>query len=69
MHNISKINRIPNIIVQGRYDVICPMISAWDLHKAWRRSKLIIIQNAGHSMLEIGIQNKLIEYTDKFSKY
>ena len=69
LHNISKINHIPNVIVQGRYDVICPMISAWDLHKAWRRSKLIIIQNAGHSMLEIGIQNKLIEYTDKFSKY
>ena len=57
------------MIVQGRYDVVCPMISAWDLHKAWEKSNLVIIQDAGHSMLEIGIQNKLIEYTDKFNKY
>ena len=45
------------------------MVSAWDLHKAWKKSNLIIINDAGHSMLEQGIQNKLIEYTDKFSKY
>ena len=69
LDNISTIKNIPNVIVQGRYDVVCPMISAWDLHKAWVKSKLVIIQDAGHSMLEIGIQNKLIEYTDKFNKY
>jgi len=69
LDNISKIKNIPNIIVQGRYDVVCPMISAWDLHKAWEKSNLVIIQDAGHSMLELGIQNKLIEYVDKFSKY
>ena len=69
LDNMSAINNIPNVIVQGRYDVVCPVISAWDLHKAWKKSKLIIIQDAGHSMLELGIQNKLIEYTDKFIKY
>ena len=69
LKNIHKINNIPNVIVQGRYDVVCPMVSAWDLHKAWEKSNLIIINDAGHSMLEKGIQNKLIEYTDKFSKY
>ena len=65
LDNISTIKNIPNVIVQGRYDVVCPMISAWDLHKAWEKSKLVIIQDAGHSMLENGIQKKLIEITDK----
>ena len=69
LKKIHKINNIPNVIVQGRYDVVCPMVSAWDLHTSWEKSNLIIINDAGHSMLEKGIQNKLIEYTDKFSKY
>ena len=51
-------------IVQGRYDVICPMISAWDLHKALPNAGFHIIQDAGHSMLEEGIQKKLIEITN-----
>jgi len=69
LDNIYKIKNIPNIIIQGRYDVVCPMRSAWDLHKKWKKSNLIIISDAGHSMLEKGIQKKLIEYTDKFIKY
>ena len=69
LDNISAIKNIPNVIVQGRHDAVCPMISAWDLHKVWKKSKLVIIEDAGHSMLEIGVQNKLIEYTDKFNKY
>jgi proline iminopeptidase len=69
LDNIYKIKNIPNIIIQGRYDVVCPMRSAWDLHKKWEQSNLIIISDAGHSMLEKGIQEKLIEYTDKFIKY
>ena len=69
LDNISAIKNIPNVIVQGRHDAVCPMISAWDLHKVWKKSKLVIIEDAGHSMLEIGVQNKLIEYTDTFNKY
>ena len=69
LKNIHKINHIPNIIIQGRYDVVCPMRSAWDLHKKWENSKLIIIPDEGHSMLEKNIQSKLIQYTDKFNKY
>tara|TARA_Y100000590_G_scaffold431484_1_gene546338 strand:+ start:151 stop:1101 length:951 start_codon:yes stop_codon:yes gene_type:complete len=69
LDNIHKIKNIPNVIVQGRYDVVCPMQSAWDLHKKWEKSNLIIIDTAGHSMLEKDIQNKLIEFTDKFVKY
>ena len=69
LNNIYKIKNIPNVIIQGRYDVVCPMKSAWDLHKKWKKSNLIILDTAGHSMLEEDIQNKLIEYTDKFIKY
>ena len=57
------------MIIQGRYDVVCPMRSAWDLHKHWKNSNLIIVPDAGHSMLEEGIQKKLIEYTNQFIKY
>jgi len=65
LNNIKKNQNIPTFIVQGRYDVICPMQSAWELHKKLKKSQLFIIQDAGHSMLEKGIQNKLIEITDK----
>ena len=51
LENIYKIQHIPNVIIQGRYDVVCPMRSAWDLHKAWNNSNLVIIKDAGHSML------------------
>jgi len=69
LDNIKRIKNIPNIIIQGRYDVVCPMKSAWELHQKWENSNLIVIDDAGHSMLEKGIQNKLIEYTDEFIKY
>ena len=65
LDNINEINHIPITIVQGRYDVVCPIKSAWDLHKKLSNSKLYIIQNAGHSMLEKDIQNKLIELTNR----
>jgi len=60
---------IPTSIVQGRYDVVCPMQSAWDLHKKMQHSKLYIIPDSGHSMMEKGIQKKLIELTELYSKY
>ena len=66
LNNIDKIRHIPSVIVQGRYDVVCPMISAWDLHKAFPESDFKIVQNAGHSMTEEGIASKLVKYTDKY---
>ena len=64
LKNINKIKNIPVSIVQGRYDIVCPMRSAWDLNKSLPSSKLYVIDNAGHSMKEIGITNKLIELTN-----
>jgi predicted alpha/beta hydrolase family esterase len=44
------------VIVQGRYDVVCPMRSAWDLHRAWPEANLRIVQDAGHSAFEPGMR-------------
>ena len=64
--NVDKIRHIPAIIVQGRYDVVCPMVSAWELHKAWKEAEFIVVPDAGHSMTEPGIQTALIDATDRF---
>ncbi|WP_316368266.1 prolyl aminopeptidase [Candidatus Thiodiazotropha sp. CDECU1] len=64
----DRLADIPGIIVQGRYDLICPMASAWALHRAWPGSELKVIGDAGHSAAEPGIRSALIEATDKFAK-
>ena len=61
LNNIDKLNEIPIKIVQGRYDIVCPLRSAWDLNKSLNNSELFIINNAGHSMSEEGITQKLLE--------
>jgi len=68
LENISKIRHIPCDIVQGRYDVVCPTRSAWDLHRTWPESKLQIIQDAGHAAAEPGIKAALITACDKIVK-
>ena len=68
LKNIDKIRHIPAIIVQGRYDVVCPMESAWELHRAWPEAKLEIIDDAGHSLSEKGITSALIESTERYAK-
>jgi proline iminopeptidase len=68
LKHISKIRHIPTWIVQGRYDVVCPAVSAYELHTAWPESKLFIIQDAGHSASEPGIRSQLIEATDHFAQ-
>jgi proline iminopeptidase len=66
VENIGKIRHIPAVIVQGRYDVVCPMMSAWELHRAWPEAELEIIGDAGHSATEPGIVGALIDATDRF---
>ncbi|WP_341730618.1 prolyl aminopeptidase [Microcoleus sp. EPA2] len=67
--NIDRIRKIPAVIVQGRYDVVCPMISAWELHRAWPEAEFIIVPDSGHSMSEPGIRTCLMEATDKFADW
>jgi proline iminopeptidase len=67
LRNVDRIRRIPAVIVQGRYDVVCPLRSAWDLHRAWPEADLRIVQDAGHSAFEPGILHELVEATDRFA--
>jgi proline iminopeptidase len=68
LRNIDRIRGIPAVIVQGRYDVVCPLRSAWDLHRAWPEADLRIVQDAGHSAFEPGIMHQLLEATDRFGR-
>lgn len=65
---VEKFRKIPSTIVQGRYDVVCPMITAWDLHKKWPEAEFKIVQDAGHSAYEPGITHELISATEKYKK-
>ncbi len=64
---IDNIRHIPTVIVQGRYDVVCPMTTAWELHRAWPEADFQIIVNAGHSALEPGIAQALVAASDRFA--
>ena len=64
--NVGKIRHIPGVIVQGRYDVVCPLESAWALHRAWPEADLRIVEDAGHAAHEPGNLHELIEATDRF---
>jgi len=65
-HNIEKIRKIPGVIAQGRYDVVCPAKSAWDLHTVWPEADLRIVPDAGHAASEPGIVHELVSATDRF---
>ncbi|KAN0065648.1 hypothetical protein ACQY0O_000778 [Thecaphora frezii] len=64
--NIDKIRHIPAVIVQGRYDMVCPATTAWALHKVWPEAEFHMVPDAGHSAKEPGITDKLVQATDKF---
>lgn len=66
LRDVGRIRHIPAVIVQGRYDVVCPIKSAWDLHRAWPEADLRIVTDAGHSAFEPGIVSELVAATDKF---
>ncbi len=63
---VDIIRRIPAVIVQGRYDVVCPMVSAWELHRAWPEAAFYIVPDAGHSSMEAGIIDQLVRATDHY---
>ncbi|MFG2444852.1 prolyl aminopeptidase [Nocardia fluminea] len=68
LRDIDRIADIPGVIVQGRHDIVCPAVSAWDLHNAWPSSTLHIVEDAGHTAHEPGITARLVEATDTFGK-
>lgn len=62
-----KLAGIPTVIVQGRYDICTPAITAWDLHQALPEAEFVLIEDAGHAFDEPGILDALITATDKFA--
>jgi proline iminopeptidase len=66
LENVGRIRHIPTVIVQGRYDVVCPAESAWALHRAFPEAELCLVPDAGHSAFEPGNTDALIKATDRF---
>jgi proline iminopeptidase len=67
LEDVDKIRHLPCVLVQGRYDVVCPVKSAWELSKAFPEADLRIVGDAGHSAFEPGIVHELISATDRFA--
>jgi proline iminopeptidase len=67
LENVHRLRDVPGVIVQGRYDVVCPMKSAWDLHRAWPQAEFHVVADAGHAASEPGILSRLVEATDRFA--
>lgn len=67
LKNTLHLNGIPGVIVHGRYDVVCPVEQAWELHRAWPDARLEIIPDAGHSATEPGIVDALMTATSQFA--
>ena len=68
LRDVHRLQGIPGSIVHGRYDVVCPVQSAFDLHAAWPQSELVVVGDAGHSAFEPGNTDALIRATDRYAE-
>jgi proline iminopeptidase len=66
--NVNRIAHLPATIIQGRYDVVCPALSAWRLHQAWPQASFLMIEDAGHAAFEPGIAQALVAATERFKR-
>jgi len=66
LQGIDRIRHIPTIVVQGRYDVVCPMRTADRLHLAWPEADYVVVPDAGHSSLDGGMTRHLLAATERF---
>ena len=68
LRDVPRIRHIPAVIVQGRYDVVCPAESAWALHRAWPEAELVITADSGHSAFDAANSRALVAATDRFAE-
>ncbi|GAB3381155.1 alpha/beta hydrolase family protein [Azotobacter armeniacus] len=68
LRDMPRIAHLPGVIVHGRYDVVCPLDNAWELHRAWLNSELQIIRDAGHAASEPGIADALVRATNELAQ-
>lgn len=66
LSNLGAVTHLPCTIIQGRYDMICPMTSAYELHGSWPGSELLVVPDAGHSAMDPGIRAALVRTTEKW---
>jgi proline iminopeptidase len=66
--HVGRIRQLPGAIVQGRYDMVCPVVSADELARAWPEVEYIIVPDAGHSAMEPGIRGQLVAATERLKK-
>ncbi|GAB1597112.1 prolyl aminopeptidase [Lysobacter claricitrinus] len=67
LRDAPRIAHIPGVIVHGRYDVVCPVQNAWDLHQVWPQAQLVITPASGHSAFELENIDALVAATDRFA--
>ncbi len=67
LDDVDRIRHIPAVIVQGRYDVVCPMTTAWDLHRRWPEARFEVVPDAGHAAAEVGTTDRLVTASDEFA--
>jgi proline iminopeptidase len=67
LRDVDRIRHLPGVIVQGRYDVVCPLESAWALHRAWPEADFILTPDSGHSAFEPPNSRALVAATDRFA--
>ena len=68
LNNVARIAHLPAVIIQGRYDVVCPPVSAYRLHQAWPQAELHMIDAAGHAAFEPGTARALVDATEAFRR-
>ena len=66
LDGVDRVRHLPATIVQGRYDMPCPMTTAWDLHRRWPEAEFHVVPDAGHAAMEPGIRSRLVEATDRY---
>lgn len=66
---LDRVRHIPAVIVQGRYDIVTPMKTAWEMHQRWPEADFKVILDAGHAASEPGIIDALVNATDAFGRY
>ena len=66
LENVHRLRHIPAVIVQGRYDMVCPTVTADDLHRAWPEAEYVVVPDAGHSAWEPSIRARLVATVERF---
>lgn len=67
LNDIDTIRHIPTVMIQGRHDLVTPMLTAWEIHRQWPEAELQIIDGAGHSAAETSITIAIMAAAAKFA--